>query len=861
MSGGVPDQLYTLYFGVHKKAAMLACDVCGVVPGDMLFVARKHFKRSSKDTKDQILIRYTMHERQRQAMFHKLLEEKEKLLRDPDLSRKWKDRKRILQSAPPPPKISKKKLKKAKDALIHMMYGTTFPEEKGNVPITSPSIPLESFPQLLSHQLELTESPDRPLGASTMPTVDSGENSPLAIFFPSPLPPTAVESAATEEGNGGSPAVMSGGGHPSPSFTMREDKPDGVFSASLARDLTPSSVGSPSIQDPSGIMAAIFQKGVAGAEGAYSSFGQTENHEHDKGEGEAVADRVEKESGLQKRSTEVEARAKTEPMVASAAGSSPLKVGATTGEGVVYKAPPPAEDVESGMGVGGAYTEGGAAAPLSSPASEETTATPEDNMREVMKLFLPTCYSSLGVLKDDTQMHPSRWFPGKPPLPPPSRTPRTRKSLQKEVKELNETKRLMTQCSLPVLRQKAWDRGCRNTDSNGASTEMNGRVKTSPTLLEQPYPFLPAATIPFAENGRWTTSAGVHTASSPLLYDGAAYSQAPGSPCTEGSLDKKIFSGDEGKDTAEARKKSTRARQSASPNANGKEEGVRYPSPFFADLCKEETPTLPLQSRGGDQYSAQSKVETAHSSFAGSMTSRQEGVGAPHRVLHAISPQDGELQNAAKRKQKKKSSVARMDLHFRQVELIKRVAVIDAKHAENAYLKGLKNMEEEVPPQGTISHRIHTTSQTVKPPPLDMRLQESRKKQEKGSLSVQEQQNLRDRQLVEKVNHGAMQAERRKEEIQLRRKEVNENRRLLFKEQLTFAKRRKDIEMRQKLAKVEKRHHKANTFNQEKFKDMATRRRVEHDREGILRRMVKQELQKMSQSKQWKVQKINQITA
>lgn len=115
---GVEDNLYVSFFGIDGKAAMLACDACGIVPEELLFVAKKDFRQTPQDSEEFILVRYTMYERQRQSKLRKLMAEKHKLIDEgANIDELWKERRRITPDAPKVPTFSKKRIQQATDAV------------------------------------------------------------------------------------------------------------------------------------------------------------------------------------------------------------------------------------------------------------------------------------------------------------------------------------------------------------------------------------------------------------------------------------------------------------------------------------------------------------------------------------------------------------------------------------------------------------------------------------------------------------------------------------------------------------------------------------------------------------------------
>lgn len=879
MLQGVSDHLYTLYFGVHRKAAMLSCDVCGVVPSDMLFVPKKNFKRSPTDTMDQILIRYTMHERHRQVIFHRLLEEKDKLLRDPHLSRKWKERKRLLPDAPPPPKISKKKIRNAQKALKRMISG--FPHQEENIisPQPSPSPQMESFPLLFSSHGELVEEGLPPPRVMPSAVMESREESNQALAL------TPISAPAEEGRNSVSPppgyAVIA-----SQSATMADDRQDVSSSVCMLREKAQST--SFTAMDNNPMIDPLPQKAKMGGEPPLSLLASVDRKDEPNKEREEVLESGGKEKVISKLAAFGFPNIRTEGVGPSAAASfgspyytsprgaddfshvlfsSPLRVAlgsnALSPAEVGGSATPTTHADELALGVGGGEaTErvGIAGSPsLMHKPVEEGSATVKRSAEVKMNLFHPTSFLHFGVLRDTTPGHFQKGFPVKPPLPPPGRSPRTFQSLKKEVQDLEETKQRMMQYALPLARQKAQEEDYRSSDTNEIPADTDSKMKATPSILGRPHPFLPTPSTYVTKDERWAPCLG--SSAEPLVESPAKDNPAVPVPADMSSEVTSYPICNEKKKLEEAKKNVSIFRQSTIP---GGTEGssMAYPSSSSVNVSKEELPISISQSKGGEQYSFNSKSETCFSSFAGS-PNKNKGVAWQKLTDDGFSPAAERTKKEMEKRLKNKHQtfLEHVDSHIRQVDAIKRVAVIEAKQAENSFRKGLQNMEEEVPPQGTISHYLYRTRLTVKPPSFNKRLQGMRKHQQQQLSSIQQKQNLLDSQLVEKLNHGASFAERQRDEYRIQRKEVNENRILIFKDQVKILARRKDAERRQRLAQVEKRHQKADAFNEEKFKGTAARRRVEHDREGMLRRMLRRELQVMNQSKRWEVQKIKQLEA
>lgn len=115
---GIEDHVYVNFFGVEGNAAMLACDQCGVVPEDVLYVPKSYFLRAAASEQDKRLatVRYVMVERARQGTLRRLLSEKNRIIREGNVEKVWRVRNQLDPHALPRPKFSRKQLKAAAEA-------------------------------------------------------------------------------------------------------------------------------------------------------------------------------------------------------------------------------------------------------------------------------------------------------------------------------------------------------------------------------------------------------------------------------------------------------------------------------------------------------------------------------------------------------------------------------------------------------------------------------------------------------------------------------------------------------------------------------------------------------------------------
>ncbi|KAI5687536.1 hypothetical protein MNV84_06588 [Leishmania braziliensis] len=114
---GVEDGIYVNFFGVDGKAAMLACDMYGVLPQNLLYLPKEMFLQTRDESEQIVLVRYTMCERSRQGTFRTLLGAKSKLIAEGKVEALWEERCRALPDAAPRPRFAEQQLKEAATAL------------------------------------------------------------------------------------------------------------------------------------------------------------------------------------------------------------------------------------------------------------------------------------------------------------------------------------------------------------------------------------------------------------------------------------------------------------------------------------------------------------------------------------------------------------------------------------------------------------------------------------------------------------------------------------------------------------------------------------------------------------------------
>ncbi|CAG9580195.1 conserved hypothetical protein [Leishmania major strain Friedlin] len=114
---GVEDGIYVNFFGFDGKAAMLACDMYGILPENLLYLPKKMFLQTGDESEQVLLVRYTMCERSRQGTFRTLLGAKSKLIAEGKVEALWEERRRVCQGAAPCPRFTEKQLEEAAAAL------------------------------------------------------------------------------------------------------------------------------------------------------------------------------------------------------------------------------------------------------------------------------------------------------------------------------------------------------------------------------------------------------------------------------------------------------------------------------------------------------------------------------------------------------------------------------------------------------------------------------------------------------------------------------------------------------------------------------------------------------------------------
>ncbi|GET91466.1 hypothetical protein, conserved [Leishmania tarentolae] len=110
---GVEDGIYVNFFGFDGKAALLACDMYGILPENLLYLPKHVFLETGDESEQVLLVRYTMCERSRQGTFRTLLGAKSKLIREGKVEALWKERCLTLPGAAPCPRFTDKQLEEA----------------------------------------------------------------------------------------------------------------------------------------------------------------------------------------------------------------------------------------------------------------------------------------------------------------------------------------------------------------------------------------------------------------------------------------------------------------------------------------------------------------------------------------------------------------------------------------------------------------------------------------------------------------------------------------------------------------------------------------------------------------------------
>lgn len=711
---GVPDHLYINFFGVEGKAAMLACDSCGFVPDELLFVAKKEFKRSPNDLDEVVLIRYTMYERQRQSKIYTLMGEKNRIIREGNIAAMWKERKRVTPDAPKLPKITKKQLQKAAEAV-----DTSSEDENDRVDERGMICPPVVLPPR-------AESDTRGEGARA--PMDGSVRSTDRT-----MPPPPTSSASDTNANG----LADGDGGCSSS------KPPGSSTSMLPETRAPTTVVISMDPNPTRTQDLLRKgEGEAGTQGCISM--------------EAL------EAMQAKQDTQ-----ETDPFTAG---------------GTAYPTPTFAPFTESTMDMkaGGSHTGN------TNIGLHSLTCNPGMNAS--------TAFQSSGSLDPRFRRGPKP-EPIKSPLPPPmpslTRHPRTPESLAREVQELNGTRDEL------------------------AKYGLTGPIKTK-----------------------------------------------------------------EYQDYIDAKEKEEREWKRHLAKLEAKERHTYSRKSLDALIAKESlaaSSRRPNESRVTSLFGAFSDDHTADENNS---TYRNADDPSPSTSLNATKREMGTvskkelkedpfttLMNEEKEKQQRKSKGSMShhrieDPHLRQIEATKRVAILQAKVESDCFKKGLIAQEQEVPPQGTISHRLRFQELIGKAPPMETRVQThlTAEHQKKESFKAQRAlEDEREKVLTQRLDHGAVLAGKHKEKVQLIRKEVNKTKEELAGDKLKCAERRRDVDMRHKLAKVEEKRRRADEFNNQKYSDMAARRKYEHDQEALFRKKVKDQLVEMERTKKWETEKIKKL--
>ncbi|KAK7199738.1 hypothetical protein NESM_000019900 [Novymonas esmeraldas] len=110
---GVEDDIFVNFFAVDGNAAMLACDMYGVLPENLLYVPKEFCAQGGEESEQVVLVRYTMRERSRQGTFRTLLGAKSKLLASGAVEALWKERCRTLPDAVSCPRFTEEQITSA----------------------------------------------------------------------------------------------------------------------------------------------------------------------------------------------------------------------------------------------------------------------------------------------------------------------------------------------------------------------------------------------------------------------------------------------------------------------------------------------------------------------------------------------------------------------------------------------------------------------------------------------------------------------------------------------------------------------------------------------------------------------------
>lgn len=665
---GSEDHLYVNFFGIESKAAMLACDKHGVEPEELLFISKKEFKYRSTDTDEAVLVRFTLHERQRQAKLRKLLGEKNSIILSGKTNEMWKQRKEITPNAPKIPKLSKKQIQKAAEAFDTSSDDDETIDERGMV---RPSIIV--LPQPESSEFSPSGPPE--------PNGEVSQVPPLADQSPD-LDPTPETCAA---------GVIS---HPPP--------PESELYSSSPHP--------------------------AGEEEKRSNENQTGVP--------ASIDSPHAGSLLALQNTVAHISTQEPPPFTEENKSSPLEL---------HRFCMGARESEQPI-----------------PPSSSAISAPFQNMSDLRLTPKPVAMPPIA--------------PKSPPIPALGKCPRTSQTLAQEQKELVKTKKKIAKYSLKApLEAKAYLEYMVQKKREERSQLAHEKKKRGDSSSRK--------------------------------------------DCMEEFSDKEFVDDSEGKQIEES--------SPASP-------------PSATELTKPQTTedSTAALSLSGSPKSLLNEVSKSASSGKPPLTP------APPRVKEVNKPPTVK------------------DPHLRQIEATKRVAILKAQLDEKCFMKGWKNMQEEVPTQGTISHSLRFHEMVGKPPAFEQykeKLNLNQKLEEK-QREKRDKLNELDQQLTSKLLNGCLLAKEEQEKAQLIRKEVNRTKEKLREKKLRWVEKSCSNHRLHQESKINARHHRADTFNNEKYGDMALRRRYEHDQEELFRRQVQKEIEEMEHRKRWEIEKIRKLT-
>ncbi|KAG5495436.1 hypothetical protein GH5_03097 [Leishmania sp. Ghana 2012 LV757] len=110
---GVEDAIYVNFFGLDGQAAVLACDMYGILPENLLYMPKQAYIQTGDESEQILLVRYTMCERSRQGTFRTLLGAKSKLIEQGKVEALWTERCRTLRDVASCPRFTQTQLEEA----------------------------------------------------------------------------------------------------------------------------------------------------------------------------------------------------------------------------------------------------------------------------------------------------------------------------------------------------------------------------------------------------------------------------------------------------------------------------------------------------------------------------------------------------------------------------------------------------------------------------------------------------------------------------------------------------------------------------------------------------------------------------